>query len=182
MVAVRPDVGDHLVGILAGLLGLLANERFDVVVGDLDAGALSDRFERELAGDRLRGLGAQLARQELRRLARCHEVRLGRDPAPSERADEAVQQLPGAGFDERPRSDDTRLGDEPVDGGRAVCRVDLLLERDADAAFDVAAQLSERVELARGARQLVVDRGQHLLADDLTVTSTAVVHRRRARR
>ena len=53
--------------------------------------------------------------------------------------------------------------DERVDGGRPEGGVDLLVDRGADPPLDVGAQLGQRVELARGARQLVVDLRQHLL-------------------
>ena len=48
---------------------------------------------------------------------------------------------------------------------RAEGALDLLLELLAQARLDVGAQLVERVELARGARELVVERRQHLLLD-----------------
>ena len=57
--------------------------------------------------------------------------------------------------------------DQHVDGGCAEGRVDLLVDLLAQATFDVGTQLGDRVELARRARELVVDLGQHLLADRL---------------
>ena len=91
----------------------------------------------------------------------------GVDAAPAERADEAVEQLARARLDERAGRLDVRRSHERVDGGGSERRVDLLLDRDADAPLDVRAQLGERVELARRARQLVVDLRQHLLVDVL---------------
>ena len=92
---------------------------------------------------------------------------LGLDPAPAERAHEAVEQLAGPRLDERAGALDVRGRDERVDGGRAEGGVDLLLDRRANPPFDVGAQLGERVELARGARELVVELRQHLLVDVL---------------
>ena len=92
---------------------------------------------------------------------------VGLDPAPAERADEAVEQLPRPRLDERAGTLDVRGGDERVDGGRPVGGVDLLLHRSADAPFDIGLQLGERVELARRARELVVELRQHLLVDVL---------------
>ena len=167
LVPVRPDVLDHLIGVVAGLLGLLADQRLDVVVGDLDPGLVGDRLERELAGDRPRGLGLHLRDQRLGRLPGDLEVRGGLDPAPAERADEAVEQLTRPRLDERAGALDVRGGDERVDGGRPEGGVDLLLDRGADAPLDVGPQLGERVELAGGARELVVELRQHLLVDVL---------------
>ena len=76
LVPVRPDVLDHLVRVVARRLRLLADQVLDLVVGDRDAGLLRDRLERELARDRLGRLGADLRRQQLRRLAGRLEVRL----------------------------------------------------------------------------------------------------------
>ena len=50
-----------------------------------------------------------------------------------------------------------------VDGGDPERRVDLGVELLAQRRLDARAQLGERVELARGARELVVELGQHLL-------------------
>ena len=52
---------------------------------------------------------------------------------------------------------------EGIDGGGAEVRLHLFRDLLAEALLDVGAQLGERVELARGARQLVVERRQHLL-------------------
>src|SRR3954468_16814932 len=97
----RPDVLDHLAGIVARLLGLLADQGLDVVVRDLDPRLVSERLERELARDRPGGLALHLRYQRLGRLPRDLEVGGGLDPAPAERADEAVEQLSGPCFDER---------------------------------------------------------------------------------
>ena len=71
----------------------------------------------------------------------------------------------GARLDERARRLDVRRLDERVGGGGAELRLDLVLDLLAEALLDVGAQLGERVELARGARQLVVERRQHLLLE-----------------
>ncbi len=88
-------------------------------------------------------------------------------PRRPERAHEAVEQLPRTRLDERACALNVRGGDERVDGGGAERSVDLLVDRDPHSSLDVRAQLRERVELARGPRQLVVDLGQHLLVDVL---------------
>ena len=123
-------------------------------------GLLRERLERELAGDRLRRLRADLAREHLGGLAGRLEVGLRRDPAVRERADEAVQELPGTALDERAGALHVGGTDELVDRRRTVRALDPLLERDAEPALDVAAQLGQRVELARRARKLVVDLRQ----------------------
>ncbi len=55
--------------------------------------------------------------------------------------------------------------DELVDGGGAERAFELLLDLAEQPALDLAAQLVERVELACGLRQLVVERRQHALLD-----------------
>src|SRR5206468_2322004 len=48
LAAVRPDVLDHLLGVLALRLGLLAYERLDLVVADVDAQPVGQRVEGDL--------------------------------------------------------------------------------------------------------------------------------------
>ena len=76
-----------------------------------------------------------------------------------------VQQLAGARLDERPGRADLRRGHERVDRVRAEGVLDLGLELLPQPALDVGAQLGDRVELAGGARELVVELGQHLPLD-----------------
>ena len=52
---------------------------------------------------------------------------------------------------------------ELVDRRNAEGRIDLGVELLPQRALDTRAQVAERVELARGARQIVVERRQHLL-------------------
>ena len=61
--AVRPDVLDDRIGLVPRFDGLLANERLDIVIRDLDARLHRERLERELTGDRLPGLTEHLARE-----------------------------------------------------------------------------------------------------------------------
>src|SRR5215210_8799535 len=82
-----------------------------------------------------------------------------------ERLAEAVQELACARLDERPADLHVRGLDERVDGGRAELRVGLLLEHLAHALLEIGAQPVERVELARGARQVVVEIRQQLLLE-----------------
>ena len=67
--------------------------------------------------------------------------------------------------DERVGDLDVRGFDELVDGTGAEVGVELGLDRLAQALLDLGAQLGERLELARGTRQLVVERRQHRLLD-----------------
>ena len=132
---------------------------------DLELELVGDRLEHELARDRERGLLGHPLHELLGRLARELEVGLGADPAALERAAEAVQELARARLDERAADLDVRGLDERVDRGGAELRLGLLLEHVVHPLLEVGAQLGERVELARGARQLVVERRQHLLLD-----------------
>ena len=59
----------------------------------------------------------------------------------------------------------SRLLNERIGDVGAELRLDLLLDLLTEARLDIAAQIGERVELARCARQLVVERRQHLLLD-----------------
>ena len=112
-----------------GRLGLLADQRLDLVVGDLDPGLVGDRLERELARDRPRRLALHLRDQLLRRLARDLRGRSSaRCPRRSSERTKPVEQLAGARLDERPGGLDVRRVDERVDGGGAEGGVDLLLD------------------------------------------------------
>src|SRR5206468_13072429 len=51
---------DRLVGIVAVRLRLLADQLLDLLVGNLEAELVGDRFENELAGDGLLRFGAQV--------------------------------------------------------------------------------------------------------------------------
>ena len=161
--AVRPDVLDHLLGIVAGFLGLLTDQCVDVVVGDLDPRPVGHRLERQFTSDRSGRLSMHLSDEDVGRLAGDLEIGIGRDAPATQGADEAVEQFTGSRLDERPGPLNVRSGHERVDGGRAECLVDLLLDRDANPPLDVSAKIGQGVELARGARQLVVDLRQHLL-------------------
>src|SRR5581483_10693881 len=161
--AAREDLVDDLLRLLALAIGVLANELSDFVVGHVDARLVRDRLERQLARDRQRRLRLQALLELLRRLVREREVGLGRDPASLERAHQAGEELRGPGLDERSRRLDVRGDDERVRRGGPELRLDLLLDLLAQRRLDVGAQLGKRIELARGARQLVVDRRQDLL-------------------
>src|SRR5207249_6199043 len=99
---------------------------------------------------------AEAVSQLLGRLAGDREVGLERGPAAVGRAKHPGQQLVRARVDERGRGLDAGRLDEAVDGGRAELGLELRLELLAQTPFDVGAQLGERVELARGAREVVV--------------------------
>src|SRR6185437_16241101 len=145
--------------VLAGVAQLLP----DLVVGDLEPELLGDRLEHELAADRLRRLGAQTAFELGRVLAGDGEVRVRVDATRLEAAGEAREELARARLDQRPGGVHVRRSDELVDRSRTEDALDLLLDLAAQTALDVGLQLVERLELGGGARQLVVERRQHLL-------------------
>jgi len=159
---------DDLLGVVALGVCVLADECAQLFVRHLEAGLVGDGFERKLTRDRPRRLCVHPFLQLLRGLIRDGEVGLGRDPAALERADEPCQELGGARVDEWAGRLDVRGFDQRVGGGGPELRLDLLLDLLADALLEVAAQLGERVELARGARQLVVERRQHPLLQLVT--------------
>ena len=162
---------EHLLGVVAHRLCLLADELLDLGVGHFERELLGDRLEHELARDRALSLLLQARHQLLRRLAGHGEERLERDAARLDLTGEATQQLARARLDERPRCVDLRSGDERVGCVGPELGLDLVLDLLAQARLDVGAQLGERLELARGAREIVVERRQHLLLD--------LLHRRR---
>ena len=99
------------------------------------------------------------------------QIGLRRDAAALERLDETREELAGARLDQWGGRLDVRCVDEGVGRGRPELRLGLLLDLLADALLEVRAQLGQRVELARRARELVVDRREdlllHLLERDL---------------
>ena len=68
-----------------------------------------------------------------------------------------AEQLARPLLDERPGRVDVRRGDERVGDVGAELALDLVLDLAAEPRLDVAAQLGQRLELARGARELVVE-------------------------
>src|SRR5213082_2314548 len=135
--------------VVADDLRLLAHERLDVLVGDLEAELLGRRLEYELARDRAARLLVQPREQVLRRLAGHRQVRLERDTARLHLLREAAQQLARARFDERSRRIDVRCRDECVGDVGAELRLHLFRDLRSQAILDVLAQLRERLELAR---------------------------------
>ena len=67
--------------------------------------------------------------------------------------------------DERSRHADVRRLDEAVERRAAKGLVGIRFELLAQPLFDVGTELVDRVELGGGARELVVERRQHLLLD-----------------
>jgi len=116
VLSVGPDLLDHVLDVLPTLLGLLADQRLHILVGDDDPGTLRQRLEGELACNRQRCLSVELCDQRGLGSARRGELRLGRDATACERTHEAVEELAGPGFDERAGGLDLRSGDENVDG------------------------------------------------------------------
>ena len=148
-----------------GGLGLLADELLDLVVGHLDLELVRDDLEHELARDRAPRFAAERLAELVGGLAGDAQVGLGVEAAALERPEHPVQELGGPRLDERVGDLDVRGLDELVDGAGAEVGVELGLDRLAQALLDLGAQLGERLELARGTRQLVVERRQHRLLD-----------------
>src|SRR5207249_7500282 len=138
---------------------------FDLLVADLDPELVGRGLEHELSRDRLARLGANALLELLRRAASQLEVHLRGDPPPFERAEQAREQLARATLDERPVGVDVGGLDERVDSRRPEGALRGVLRLLAQARLDLAAELVERLELARGAREVVVERRQHLLLD-----------------
>jgi hypothetical protein len=95
------ELRDDILRVLAGGLCLLADQLLDLVVGDLDPELVGGGLEHQLAGDRLRRLGANALGELLRRLAGQLQVEVGTDPAAVERAAELIEQLTRTCLDER---------------------------------------------------------------------------------
>ena len=163
LLPVRPDVLDQTVCVLAGALRLLAQVRVHVVVRDRDRGLLCKRFKRELACDRHCRLEDHLALDVLRVRSARLDVGLERYAAALERPGKAIQKVGGARLHERQGGLDIRCLDELVDGCGAERGVDLDVELLSQGCLDARAELGKRVELARRASELVVERQQHLL-------------------
>ena len=153
------------VAVVAERLGLLAHELLDLGVRHVQRQPVGDRVEHELAGDRALRLVLK-PRDELLGLLPGHgEKRLERDAARLDLAGEAGQQLTCARLDERPGGLHLGGGDERVGRVGAEPRLDLVLDLLTQARLDVRLQLGERLELRRGAGEVVVERRQHLLLD-----------------
>ena len=97
----RSDPLDRLVGIVVGELRLLADERIELLVRDVELELVGHRLEHELARDRAPRLVAQALLELLRRLPGQLHVRVEPDAASLERAQEAAQELVQARVDER---------------------------------------------------------------------------------
>src|SRR5215831_6753648 len=157
------DLLDRLVGVVAVQVGLLPDQLLDLLVGNLQAELVRHRLEHELAPDGALRLGAQALNQLVAGLPGELQVGVRADPAALQRADEGVQQLARSGLDEGARGLDARRLDERVDRVGTEGGLRLLFQQVADALLDVGSQFVERVELARGTRQVVVERREHLL-------------------
>jgi hypothetical protein len=160
--------------------GLLADQLLDLAVRDLEPELVGDRLEYELAGDRERGLGAKLGRRAARRLAGELEVGLGADATALERAREAVQELAVRASTSGPAASTpvSRTSRSAAAARNCVSACSSSTSRIRP--LDVGAQLLERVELARGARQLVVERGSTFSFSSFSVTDALAVEPSRA--
>src|SRR6266545_6640361 len=159
----KPEQG--LVGVVANDRRLFAYERLDFVVGDLDPKPVRGGVEHELARDGARGLLAEPRDQLLGLLAGHREIRLERNASRLDLPRKAAEQLARARLDERSRGVHLRRGDDRIGDVGAELRLDFLRDLLAQVGLDVLPQLRERVELARRARELVVELGQQLLLD-----------------
>src|SRR5581483_6616792 len=108
---------ERVVDVVARFAGLLAHQRLDVLVGDL---------QPELARNRARRLLAEPGDELLRLLAGHREIRLERNAACLDLSRERAQQLARARLDERTRGIDLRGRDERVDDVRTEARLGLL--------------------------------------------------------
>src|SRR5581483_11260103 len=117
---------ERVVDVVARFAGLLAHQRLDVLVGDLQPELLRDRLEHELARNRARRLLAEPGDELLRLLAGHREIRLERNAACLDLSRERAQQLARARLDERTRGIDLRGRDERVDDVRTEARLGLL--------------------------------------------------------
>src|SRR5215218_2635557 len=154
---------DGFGGIVFRPVELLAHDRLDVVVRDLEGKLVGGRVEHELARYRPSGFAAEPLLQLLRRLLRHGEVGVDRDAAALERLEEPGQESAGSRVDELRRYLDLRGLDERIGDVRPELRVRLLLELRAQPGLDVLAQVGERLELAGRAGEVVIERRQDAL-------------------
>src|SRR6266540_1881347 len=104
----------RLVDVVANDRRLLAYERLDLVVGDLDPKPVRGGVEHELARDGARGLLAEPRDQLLGLLAGHREIRLERNAARLDLPRKAAQQLARARLDERSCGVHLRRGDDRI--------------------------------------------------------------------
>ena len=168
---------DHLVGVLARA-PRPARARARSTSASVDRRARACRRPpraRARARPSARLVAERAATSSSAELAGHRQVGLERDAARLDLAGEPVQQLARARLDERAATarPSTRATSASATAARN-CGLGLLLDLLAQARLDVGAQLGERVELARGARELVVERRQHLLLDLLDASPSTV--------
>src|ERR671933_2665318 len=155
--AVLTKGGERLVGVLPRLGRLFADERLEILVGHFDAFLRRDRVEDELTLHGLLGLRAERGGDVLLRLTGHREVRLGRDPALLERAENPPPKIRGSPVDERVGALDLRDLDERVDRVLAELDVELGGELLAELRLELGAKIRQRLELARRTGELVVE-------------------------
>src|SRR5919197_1927941 len=155
------ELRDRLVGVLVAGPELV----LELLVRDRDAELVGCGLEHELAGDRLLRLRTQALDELVAGGAGDLDIGVERDAAALEREREPLEQCPRTRLDERPRSLHLRGLDERADDLLPECGLALELEVFAQARLDLLAQLGQRLELARRAREVVVERRKHLLLD-----------------
>src|SRR5207253_8765118 len=109
-------------------------------------------------GDGLARLGSKPLDQLVRGAAGDLEVRVERDAALLERERKALEERACPRFDERSRGLDLRGGREGAQDLLPERGLHLELELGPEPRLDVGAQLGDRLELARRAGELVVER------------------------
>src|SRR5918995_4745380 len=160
-----PQALRNLVGVLADMVGLITDELFDFLVAHFDVELVGNRVEDELTLERAIGLVLQAGDHLLLGLAGHRQIGLGRNAPLRERADERHPELGRPALDERLHSLYVRGGHQPIDSGLAELDLELAGELLVQARLDVATELGQGLELARGARKLVVEWRKHLLLD-----------------
>src|SRR5919199_2510638 len=153
------ELRNRLVGVLVAEPELL----LELLVGDGDAELVGGGLEHELARDRLGRLRAQALDEVVAGGAGDLEVVVERDAAALQREREPLEERPRPRLDERPRGLHLRRGDERAHDLLPERGLALQLEVLAQAGLDLLAQLGQRLELARRAREVVVERRGHLL-------------------
>ncbi len=174
------DLPDHLVDLAAlqdllgvllrlqtGLGGQLDDRRGEVLLGDLDLLGLGDRVQQELAAQRhLRAL-VQLGVELLLGLALAGQVLGQAELGALQLLLDAVPAGVRLVVHHRVRHRDLDPLQQRLDDPVAGLDLLLVLLAAAHLRADVRPELVEGVELARQTRELVVERGQHLLLDRL---------------
>ena len=145
---------ERLVGVLAEQLGLLADERLDLLVADLDAELVRRRLEHELAArpsgaPRPRAVRSAAPATGRSSRGTSRAARRATRPAARDRAAARACALRRAGPHASTFEASTSASTRRLRNCASTSSLDLL----AQSRLDVGAQLRERLELARGRAQ-----------------------------